>query len=119
MTGVSIPVTDLVGLSPLQAVVNGAAAGLFAVGSLAGFQDVSWPHAGVMAASAVAGGLAGSALARRLPAAWSCAKSSSARTGAPAPNSSPRTRQRSGGRAPNPGVRYRFRVTAPLLSETR
>lgn len=54
----------------LGMVVNGAAAGLFAVGSLAGFQDVSWPHAGVMAASAVAGGLAGSALARRLPAAF-------------------------------------------------
>jgi uncharacterized membrane protein YfcA len=52
----------------LGMVVNGAAAALFAVGSLAGFHDISWSHAGVMAASAVAGGLAGSGLARRLPA---------------------------------------------------
>ena len=52
----------------LGMLVNGAAAGLFVVGSLVGGQDVSWPHAAVMAAAAIAGGLAGSALARRLPA---------------------------------------------------
>jgi uncharacterized membrane protein YfcA len=52
----------------LGTVVNGAAAALFAVGALLGGQDVSWPHAAVMAVAAVAGGLAGSAVARRLPA---------------------------------------------------
>ncbi|NDC53990.1 MAG: sulfite exporter TauE/SafE family protein [Planctomycetia bacterium] len=52
----------------LGTLVNGVAAALFAVGALAGSQAVSWPHAAVMAASAVAGGLAGSAVARRLPA---------------------------------------------------
>lgn len=52
----------------LGMVVNGAAAALFAAGSLAGGHDVSWPHAAVMAVAAVAGGLAGSAVARRLPA---------------------------------------------------
>lgn len=52
----------------LGMLVNGAAAALFAAGSLIGGQDVSWPHAAVMAAAAIAGGLAGSALARRLPA---------------------------------------------------
>jgi uncharacterized membrane protein YfcA len=35
---------------------------------LLGGHDVSWPHAAVMAVAAVAGGLAGSAVARRLPA---------------------------------------------------
>jgi hypothetical protein len=53
----------------LGGIVNGAAALLFAAGSLAGVNEVSWPHAAVMAASAVGGGLAGSHLARRLPAA--------------------------------------------------
>jgi uncharacterized membrane protein YfcA len=52
----------------LGMVVNGAAAAFFAASSLLGGQDVSWPHAAVMAAAAVAGGLAGSAVARRLPA---------------------------------------------------
>jgi uncharacterized membrane protein YfcA len=52
----------------LGMVVNGAAAVFFAVGSLVGGHDVSWPHAAVMAVSAVAGGLAGSVVARRLPA---------------------------------------------------
>jgi uncharacterized membrane protein YfcA len=52
----------------LGMVVNGAAAALFAAGSLAGGHDVSWPHAAMMAVAAVAGGLAGSAVARRLPA---------------------------------------------------
>lgn len=53
----------------LGMIVNGAAAVLFASGSLLGTSDVSWPHAAVMAASAIGGGLAGSHLARRLPAA--------------------------------------------------
>jgi uncharacterized membrane protein YfcA len=52
----------------LGMVVNGAAAAFFAAGSLAGGHDVSWPHATVMAVAAVAGGLAGSVVARRLPA---------------------------------------------------
>ncbi len=52
----------------LGMVVNGAAAAFFAAGSLLGGHDVSWPHAAVMAVAAVAGGLAGSAVARRLPA---------------------------------------------------
>jgi len=52
----------------LGMLVNGAAAALFAVGSLAGSHNVSWPHAAVMAASAVVGGLVGSQVARRLPA---------------------------------------------------
>ncbi len=52
----------------LGTLINGAAAALFAAGSLAGSEAVSWPHAGVMAVSAVAGGLAGSAVAQRLPA---------------------------------------------------
>ncbi|MEI7782017.1 MAG: sulfite exporter TauE/SafE family protein [Planctomycetota bacterium] len=52
----------------LGMLVNGAAAGLFAAGALVGGQEVSWPHAAVMAAAAIAGGFAGSALARRLPA---------------------------------------------------
>jgi len=51
----------------LGSLINGAAAALFAAGSCAGSHAVSWPHAGVMAASAVAGGVAGSALARRMP----------------------------------------------------
>jgi hypothetical protein len=52
----------------LGMVVNGAAAVLFAVGSLLGAHEVAWWHAGVMAAAAVAGGLAGSHVARRMPA---------------------------------------------------
>ena len=52
----------------LGMVVNGAAAVLFAVGSLLGSHEVAWWHAGVMAAAAVVGGLAGSHLARRMPA---------------------------------------------------
>lgn len=52
----------------LGTLVNGAAAALFAVESLAGSQAVSWPHAAVMAVSACGGGLAGAAAARRLPA---------------------------------------------------
>jgi len=49
--------------------INGVATGLFAAGSLAGRHDVSWPCVAVMAAGSVAGGLAGSVVARRLPAA--------------------------------------------------
>ncbi len=52
----------------LGMVVNGAAAVLFAGGSLLGAHEVAWWHAGVMAAAAVAGGLAGSHVARRMPA---------------------------------------------------
>lgn len=52
----------------LGMIVNGAAAGLFAVGAVLGSHEVAWRHAGVMAAAAVAGGLAGSHLARRMPA---------------------------------------------------
>lgn len=48
--------------------INGAAAGLFAAGSLLGSQDVSWVHAVIMAVAAVAGSLAASRVARRLPA---------------------------------------------------
>ena len=53
----------------LGMVVNGAAAGLFAIGSLVGSHDVAWTHAAVMAVAAVIGGLGGSHLARRMPAA--------------------------------------------------
>lgn len=52
----------------LGMVVNGAAAGLFAAGSWLGSHEVAWRHAGVMAVAAVVGGLAGSHLARRMPA---------------------------------------------------
>ncbi|MFM8435069.1 MAG: sulfite exporter TauE/SafE family protein [Planctomycetia bacterium] len=52
----------------LGTVVNGVVALFFAVGSFAGSHAVSWPHAAVMAASAFGGGLAGSLIARRLPA---------------------------------------------------
>ncbi len=52
----------------LGMVVNGAAAVLFAGGSMLGMHEVAWRHAGVMAAAAVAGGVAGSHLARRMPA---------------------------------------------------
>ncbi len=48
--------------------VNAAAAAVFAVGSALGLNDVSWPHAAVMAVAAAAGGLFGSGVARRLPA---------------------------------------------------
>lgn len=52
----------------LGTVVNGAAAALFTTGAVAGSHKVAWLHAGVMAAAAVAGGLAGAHLARRMPA---------------------------------------------------
>ena len=52
----------------LGTVVNGVAALFFACGSFAGSHAVSWPHAAVMAVSACGGGLAGSLVARRLPA---------------------------------------------------
>lgn len=50
----------------LGMLVNGAAACLFAAGSLVGTHAVSWPHAGVMAVSAAAGGWWGAHAARRL-----------------------------------------------------
>ena len=52
----------------LAVLINGVAAAFFAAGSLVGSHAVSWPHAAVMAASALAGGFAGSLIARRLPA---------------------------------------------------
>jgi uncharacterized membrane protein YfcA len=68
----------------LGTLINGAAALLFAVGSFAGSHAVSWPHAAVMAASAVAGGFAGATVARRLPAKRchpGCSAATSASTG--------------------------------------
>jgi uncharacterized membrane protein YfcA len=53
----------------LAMTINGAASGLFAAGSLLGSQDVSWPHAAIMAVAAIAGSVAGAQIARRLPAA--------------------------------------------------
>jgi hypothetical protein len=52
----------------LGMVVNGVAAGMFALGSLAGWHAVSWPHAAVMAVASIVGSLGASHLARRLPA---------------------------------------------------
>ena len=52
----------------LGTVVNGVAAGMFAIGSFAGAHAVSWPHAAVMAAASILGGFGASHLARRLPA---------------------------------------------------
>jgi len=52
----------------LGMVVNGVAAAVFALGSLAGWHAVSWPHAAVMAVAAIVGSLGASHLARRLPA---------------------------------------------------
>lgn len=52
----------------LAMVINGIAAAVYAVGSLAGWQAVSWPHAGVMAVASIAGSSAASHVARRLPA---------------------------------------------------
>jgi len=49
--------------------INGVAAGLFAAGSLLGSHSVSWRHAAIMAVASVAGSMAGSLVARRLPAA--------------------------------------------------
>ncbi|MFM8579515.1 MAG: sulfite exporter TauE/SafE family protein [Planctomycetaceae bacterium] len=50
----------------LGTIVNGASASLFIVGSLAGWHDISWPHALTMAVAAVAGGLAGSSITRQM-----------------------------------------------------
>jgi uncharacterized protein len=52
----------------LGSAINGTAAALFAAGAACGLHDVAWLHAGIMAAAGTAGGLAGSHLARRLPA---------------------------------------------------
>ena len=52
----------------LGTAINGVAAAVFAGGALLGPPTVSWPCAAVMAVGAVAGGLAGALVARRLPA---------------------------------------------------
>jgi hypothetical protein len=52
----------------LGTVVNGVSAAVFALGALAGWHAVSWPHAAVMAVAATVGSLGASHLARRLPA---------------------------------------------------
>jgi uncharacterized membrane protein YfcA len=49
--------------------INAVAAALFATGSAAGGHQVSWSLAAVMVAGSVIGGLGGSVLARRMPAA--------------------------------------------------
>jgi uncharacterized membrane protein YfcA len=51
----------------LGMLVNGVATAVFAIGSLAGSHEVSWPHALVMAAAAMAGSHWASFLARRVP----------------------------------------------------
>jgi uncharacterized protein len=51
----------------LGMLVNGVATAVFALGSFAGSHDVSWPHAIVMAAAAMAGSHWASFLARRVP----------------------------------------------------
>ncbi len=53
----------------LATLINGVATALFAAGSFLGGHEVSWPCVLVMAAGSVAGGFAGAAVARRLPAA--------------------------------------------------
>lgn len=52
----------------LGMVVNGVSAAVFALGALAGWHAVSWPHAAVMAVASIVGSLGASHLARRLPA---------------------------------------------------
>jgi uncharacterized membrane protein YfcA len=52
----------------LGTAINGVSAAVFAAGDLVGPPTVAWPCAAVMAVGAVAGGLAGSHVARRLPA---------------------------------------------------
>jgi len=52
----------------LGTVVNGVSAAVFALGALAGWHAVSWPHAAVMAVASIVGSLGASHLARRLPA---------------------------------------------------
>lgn len=51
----------------LATVINGVATALFVAGGIGGWFDVSWPHVAVLAAGAVAGGIAVVRLARRLP----------------------------------------------------
>jgi len=53
----------------LATAINGIAAAVFTAGSLLGGHDISWPHAAVMAICSVAGSLAASRLAAKLPAA--------------------------------------------------
>jgi len=50
----------------LATVINGVAAALFTLAGIGGWFDVSWPHVAVLAAGAVAGGIAVVHLARRL-----------------------------------------------------
>ena len=57
-------------LAMLGMVVNGVAAGTFALGAMVGAHGVSWPHAAVMAVAAILGSLGASHLARRLPASF-------------------------------------------------
>jgi len=53
----------------LGTVINGVSAAVFATGAVSGSHTVAWPYAAAMAIGAVLGGLAGSHVARRLPAA--------------------------------------------------
>jgi uncharacterized membrane protein YfcA len=53
----------------LATAINGVAAAMFVLGSAAGSHDVSWPCVGIMAVASIGGSLAGSVVARRLPAA--------------------------------------------------
>jgi uncharacterized membrane protein YfcA len=52
----------------LGTVINGVSAAVFATGALTGGHAVAWPYAAALAVGAVLGGLAGSHVARRLPA---------------------------------------------------
>jgi hypothetical protein len=53
----------------LATAINGVATAMFVLGSAAGAHDVSWPCVGIMAVGSIAGSLAGSVVARRMPAA--------------------------------------------------
>ncbi len=51
----------------LAMLVNGMAAAMLAALALAGYSEVSWPHAALMAVTGSCGSLSGSVLARRMP----------------------------------------------------
>jgi len=53
----------------LATIINGIATAVFVAGSFLGTHDVAWPHAAVMAVAGMAGSLAASRLAGKLPAA--------------------------------------------------
>jgi len=53
----------------LATIINGIATAVFVAGSFLGSHDVAWPHAAVMAVAGMAGSLAASRLAGKLPAA--------------------------------------------------